>query len=376
MLARLNDLWSAVEDALFTRRAGPPPPAEAPVIWLLGKTQAGKTAIVAALTGDSRAEIGRGFAPCTKTARIYDLPPEAPVLRFLDTRGLGEARYDPAEDIAVAERQAHLVLAVMQASDPDQAELARVLREIRRRHPEWPVVAAQTGLHRLYPPGATHAQPWDEDAAPAPLRRALLAQREAFAGLADRFVPLDFTQGPHQPAHYRLDALRDAIGEVAAEVSSRLAGLSTDEGQDAQTRAARRSVNGYAALAGGAGAVPVPVAGIGGLAVLQGLMLRAVANRFGVEWTRQDWAEFAGSIGAGTAIGFALRYGATELLKLIPFAGSVAAGAVNATAAAALTKALGEAAILYLSRRRLGQPVAAAELRRAFADNLRGTWAR
>ena len=55
-------LWSSLEDALFTRQAGPPPAAQAPVIWLLGKTQAGKTAIIAALTGDSRAEIGRGYA--------------------------------------------------------------------------------------------------------------------------------------------------------------------------------------------------------------------------------------------------------------------------------------------------------------------------
>ena len=65
------------------------------VVWLLGKTGAGKTAIVAALTGDLRAEVGRGFEPCTWTASFYDVPPEAPLLRFLDTRGLGEASYDP-----------------------------------------------------------------------------------------------------------------------------------------------------------------------------------------------------------------------------------------------------------------------------------------
>jgi hypothetical protein len=61
--------------------------ATAPVVWLLGKTGAGKTAIIAALTGDARAEIGLGFEPCTRTAAFYDVPPEAPLLRFLDTRG-------------------------------------------------------------------------------------------------------------------------------------------------------------------------------------------------------------------------------------------------------------------------------------------------
>jgi predicted GTPase len=71
----------------------------APVVWLLGKTGAGKTAIVSALTGDPRAVIGEGFEACTRTAAFYDVPAEAPLLRFLDTRGLGEVRYDPASDI-------------------------------------------------------------------------------------------------------------------------------------------------------------------------------------------------------------------------------------------------------------------------------------
>jgi hypothetical protein len=57
----------------------------APVVWLLGKTGAGKTAIP--LTGDPRAVIGEGFEPCTRTAAFYDVPAEAPLLRFLDTRG-------------------------------------------------------------------------------------------------------------------------------------------------------------------------------------------------------------------------------------------------------------------------------------------------
>lgn len=61
-----------------------------PVLWLLGKTQAGKTSIIRALTGSEAAEIGNGFQPCTRSSRFYDFPADAPVVRFLDTRGLGE----------------------------------------------------------------------------------------------------------------------------------------------------------------------------------------------------------------------------------------------------------------------------------------------
>ena len=67
-----------------------------PVIWLLGKTQSGKTSIIQALTGHPRAEIGNGFQPCTRTSSLFSFPGEqTPIVHFLDTRGLGEICYDP-----------------------------------------------------------------------------------------------------------------------------------------------------------------------------------------------------------------------------------------------------------------------------------------
>jgi hypothetical protein len=104
------------------------PPAAAPevplpTLWLLGKTGAGKSSIVRALTGEG--EVGSGFTPCTRTALAFDFPAETPVLRFLDTRGLGEVGYDPAEDLAEAERGSHMVLVVARLDDPVQGPVAR-----------------------------------------------------------------------------------------------------------------------------------------------------------------------------------------------------------------------------------------------------------
>jgi hypothetical protein len=82
---------TAMPDDDAMRYAAAKAEAEAPVIWLLGKTQAGKTSIVAALTGEGRNDIGDGFQPATRTARKYAWPPERPLLRFLDTRGLADA---------------------------------------------------------------------------------------------------------------------------------------------------------------------------------------------------------------------------------------------------------------------------------------------
>jgi predicted GTPase len=98
--------------------------ADAPVIWLLGKTQAGKTSIVAEMTGQAHDQVGAGYRPMTRENRIYAFPEERPVLRFLDTRGLCDSAEpdltgtcDPDADLALAQAQAHLVMAVLRVDD-------------------------------------------------------------------------------------------------------------------------------------------------------------------------------------------------------------------------------------------------------------------
>src|SRR5690242_1686982 len=88
---------SSIRDRLSSLRDHLP----VPVFWLFGKTQTGKTAIVKYLTGAERAEIGTGYKPCTRFSQRYEFPTEeAPLLTFLDTRGLDEPGYEPGEDLA------------------------------------------------------------------------------------------------------------------------------------------------------------------------------------------------------------------------------------------------------------------------------------
>src|SRR5262245_63475541 len=174
----------------------------APLVWLIGKVQSGKTSIIRTLTGATDAEIGQGFRACTKTARVFDFPAEAPIIRFLDTRGLGEVAYDPAADIGFCEGRSHLLLVVIKALDLEQRAVLEIVRAVRRRHPEWPVVVAQTSLHEAYAAGGGHVLPYPFKATPVVgvppnLLRALAYQRSLFQGLLGRdeppFVPLDFT---------------------------------------------------------------------------------------------------------------------------------------------------------------------------------------
>src|SRR5262245_28096419 len=179
-----------------------------PVFWLFGKTQTGKTSIIKYLTGADEAEIGNGFQPCTRFSRLYQFPtPEAPLLTFLDTRGLDEPGYDAGEDLAEFDPKAHVVVVTVKALDHAQENLLQHLRRIRKSRPSRPVVLALTCLHEAYPQ-RQHPQPYpfavngqskpspDEQApgVPQELQRSLDEQRRRFGGLVDHVVPIDLTR--------------------------------------------------------------------------------------------------------------------------------------------------------------------------------------
>jgi len=92
-----------------------------PVLWLLGKTGVGKTSVVQKLTGYDEVEVGNGFRPCTQSSDVFDYPQNQPVLRFLDTRGLGEVGYNPEEDLEVMGERSHAVLVLVRVGDNEQS---------------------------------------------------------------------------------------------------------------------------------------------------------------------------------------------------------------------------------------------------------------
>ncbi len=343
--------------------------ALAPVVWLLGKVQSGKTSIIRAITRSTDAEIGDGFRACTRTSRIYEFPGDAPVLRFLDTRGLGEAGYDPAEDLAFSETSAHLVLATMRAMDPQQDAVVSVLRLVRQRHPDWPVVVAQTSLHDAYKPGRGHTLPYPFDAKapasaideiPIDLMRSLAFQRTLLEGLPGRvaplFVPIDLTRPDDrlEPADYGLDELTEALAAVAP--AGLLAALSAMPGfaADPRSRAADPIVMGHAMAAAGGDLVPIPVAGALAVTTIQARLLGQLGRLYGIDWDRRAYAELSAALGAGTLIRMASGAGLRQLAKFLPVYGQTAGAAASAAASFAVTYALGKAAVYYLHRRRLG----------------------
>jgi uncharacterized protein (DUF697 family) len=350
-----------------------------PLIWLIGKTQSGKTSIIRALTGSPAAEIGNGFQPCTRTSRIYDFPAKAPVVRFLDTRGLGEVDYDPEDDIRFGESQAHLLLAVMGAGDPDQDAVLDVVRAVRRRHPEWPLVIAQTTLHALYPPDFEHPQPYPFDAEtwpaslPSNLTRALRAQRDRVGDLPGRapirWVPVDLTlpEDGYAPADYGLEALWEAIDTLSALPLRHLLGRDP-EVLDLFERAAHPHIVGYALAAAGVGALPL--VDLAGVPAIQAKMLQSLAALHAQTWDRRTILEFLGLLGTSVGIAYGTRMAGRTLVKLVPYLGQTLGAVWGASASGATTFALGKAAAYYLRRRNLGLNTEARALRRVFADQI------
>ena len=350
-----------------------------PVLWLLGKTQAGKTSIIRALTGSEAAEIGNGFQPCTRSSRFYDFPAEMPVIRFLDTRGLGEVSYDPGDDIHYCESQAHLLIAVMKVADVNQAAVIEVLHTIRRRHPEWPLLIVQTGLHELYPLDFRHVQPWPYRIDPLPetvpmdLRRALLAQRDALKSLVGSapvcWVAVDLTlpEDGFDPSDYGLEALWQAIESLTSlGLQRQLSG--EKEIHDLYARTAHQHIVGYALTAAGLGALPV--VDLVAVSAVQAKLLHSLALLYGQQWDKSMITEFLGLMGVGIASSYLARVLGRAVVKVIPFWGQTVGAMWGASSSGATTYALGKAAIYFFVRRRDGLNVDADALRGIYAKEL------
>lgn len=325
-----------------------------PIFWLIGKSQSGKTSVIRALTGSSRAEIGNGFRPCTRTAQLYPFPNEEECfLKFLDTRGLGEVAYDPAEDMALCEDQAHLLLVVMKGTDHAQQCVLEPLKRIRKAHSRWPLLVVQTSLHEAYPePTTSHVLPYPYDTSPltssvpSDLARSLAVQRAWFKGMKAQFVPVDFTlpEDGFEPENYGLDALWIAIEEV---LPLGLRAMLSQEKvvrkslRDTYLRAAHPHVISYSIAAGSAAVVPIPIVDVPLILAIQAKMFHTIASIYGQKMSKKRMAEISSTLG----LGFLARLGGGALVKFIPGVGSAAA----ALFAGASTYALGRTLCAYFS---------------------------
>lgn len=365
-----------------------------PVFWLFGKTGSGKSTIVRYLTGATQAEIGNGFRPQTTASAQYDFPTsEQPIVRFLDTRGLGEAGYDPAEDLKQFNASTHVVVVVARVMDHALQEVVEPLRKIRAARPTRPVVLALTCLHEAYPfeqhpdldpfdprPGtgnenteSKNTEPPASGAGPstlasgAELRRCLAEQEQRFAGLVDRIVPIDLTlpeDGFAQPEYGGKRLEETLIAVLPAAYRQALLHLEEvrDSLQDLTAKRALPTIITYSSLAATAAATPLPWVDIPAVMGIQTRLIYVLADLYDQKMNAEMLLKMVGAAAGQLALRFAVR----APLKFIPFVGLTA----NAAMAFAYTFSLGKACCWYFGEIRNGHVPQPEELNKVWGEQL------
>jgi uncharacterized protein (DUF697 family)/predicted GTPase len=324
----------------------------APVFWLFGKTQSGKTSIVKYLSGADDAEIGHGFQPCTRFSRYYEFPnADAPVLRFLDTRGVDEPGYDPTLDLEQFGQLAHVVVITVKALDFAQENVVHHLKKIRDANPNRPILLVFSCLHEAYPQQQHPAYPYRlfgaqetivdaQEPTQSNLQRCLETQRQRFAGLVDHVLPIDLTKpedGFEQP-NYGGAALQEALMKLlpdAQRQTMQAYELAAHNLKELHARRALPVIMGHAALAASAGAIPIPFVNLLLLPGIQRRMIENLAQLYGRPMTADQFQDLANKL----EIGALRKQAARELLKIIPSIGVVAGAALAGTSTYALGKA-------------------------------------
>lgn len=311
-----------------------------PVIWLIGKTGAGKSTIVQSLTGNSQAEVGNGFRPCTKTSSAYEYPADQPILRFLDTRGLGEVGYDPEEDIQTLGEQSHAILIVARVRDAEQHYVIEALKQIRKSDAAFhadQILVVHTGASEIS----------DE----RDRQRAINVNQAQFEKAWGKSLgSCQFDASSNEIGSVSVDELANDLKEkLRAIVPALQLWLQDKSHQDAeQTNYDRLSaqVLSYAGVAAATDAIPL--AGLITVPATQGKMLHSLAQQYDVSWDSRMFSEFIGALGVGFGVAYMSSLAARQLVKIIPVFGPFIGGAAAASISFASTYALGRAACYYL----------------------------
>ncbi len=356
-----------------------------PVLWLFGKTGSGKSSIVRYLTGATQAEIGNGFRPQTTNSSQYDFPDsEQPIIRFLDTRGLGEAGYDPGDDLKQFDASTHVVVVVARVMDHALEDIITPLRTIRAARPKRPVILALTCLHEAYPfqqhpvpdpfePSAEATNLDEVSLRPSvqttlpELSRSLAEQERRFAGLVDRIVPIDLTQPEDgfEIPDYGGKRLEETLIEMLP-AACRQAILHLDDVRkalrDLTARQAMPTIIAYSSMAATAAATPLPLVDIPAVMGIQSRLIYVLAEMYDQKMSADILLKMAGAAAGQVALRFAVK----APLKFIPFVGQTA----NAAMAFAYTFSLGKACCWYFGEIRNGHAPLPEDLNKVWSEQL------
>lgn len=305
-------------------------------LGVFGKTGVGKSTLINAVFGADVARTGIG-APVTEGSHLY-LDPRGS-LGLIDTRGLEIGR----DDAQIGKELTAWI--TKQRKEPLHTQM----------HAAWYCVRAMD--RRFEPSEARFIEALDGLGIPV---ICVFTQVPMFNGdfhpdaveLAREVVKLNLPieggrpvmthamrdQFTGQPSHGLMDLMRVTFLAVPEAVHTALASAQQVD-LAAKVRQANKHIGASVAAAGAAAAVPIPFSSAAVLVPLQLSMMARVAQLYAVPFDRAAILAIA-SASVATSAG---RNMVTSLLKLIPGAGTVAGGVINAGVASGLTLAMGQA---------------------------------
>jgi uncharacterized protein (DUF697 family)/predicted GTPase len=339
--SQVAEILASVRDRLPTTEA-----------LLIGKPQAGKSSIVRGLTGVSAEIVGQGFRPHTQSTERYAYPSsELPLLVFTDTVGLGDIDRDTqsliqelVKDLDTETNRARIIILTVKINDFAIDTLRQIATELRQKYPQIPCLLAVTCLHEVYP--ATQTDHPEYPPKLDSIDRAYTALQQAFTGLFDKSILIDFTLADdgYTPEFYGLEMMRETLADLLPEAESRAIYQLLDRESGEQLGniyrdVARRYILPFSIAAATVAAIPFPFADLPVLTTIQVSMVGLLGKLYGQTLTPSQ----AGGVVSAIAGGFVAQLIARQLIKFIPGFGSV----ISASWAAAYTWALGEGACVY-----------------------------
>jgi len=322
-----------------------------PTLWLLGKTGAGKSSLIHAVTGDSRIKIGNGFSPCTRSAYSYDFPQDKPLMRFLDTRGLGEPDYDPAEDMKECQNRSHILVVVMKAEEPEQSHVLNALRQIKKSGRIEHILLVHTAVYLIS----------DEHERFQCVRHNQDQVEKIWGGKIDS-VQVDFELD--DGSSFGMDQLIQKLSDTMPIVAEFLDDIGHADQENKNFIMLKKEILWHAGIAGASDAVPVT--GTVTVPAIQARMVYFIAKKYRVDWDKQSMAEFAGALGALFGVQYAAKLGIRQMVKLIPVYGQTVGSASAAVISFSTTFALGRVACKYIYHKSRGESVSREELKKMY----------
>jgi uncharacterized protein (DUF697 family)/GTP-binding protein EngB required for normal cell division len=323
-----------------------------PTIWLLGKTGAGKSSIIEALTNNSSVEIGNGFSPCTTSSKHYDYPADEPILRFLDTRGLSEINYNPSEDIELCQKSSHALIVVMKVDEVEQSDVLDALRKIKKIGGIEHLLVVHSNILSISTKDRAKAIEYNQH------------QFEEAWGEKIDFVSVDFSSD----SKVGVAELIQAITKVLPFLNIMIDDEKHTSSEEYNFNKLRKEIIWYAGSAGASDLLPA--VGLVSVPAIQGKMLHSLANQYGVEWNKQTFMEFIGLLGTGFAIKYSAKFAIRELVKFVPIYGQTVGSATAGVISSASTYAIGRVACKYLYHKSKGEQVSTKEMTKLYAEAL------